>query len=182
MKYFGKSIAHILLIAMLLGLCGCGSSQTKETTPAPVFPEMHKEISYDLYGTWITADGELQESVDFHISGQVDMDASGEDTMTLDISFPDTFTYSYLAKKEFASQSRKYFGLSYCVSTGFSWRRGSDIPVISYLALCPEKEYVLFYWDERPGRYLVASTDPDTAPEQIISYFEVVFEKYITGD
>lgn len=179
MKHFGKSVTYILLIAMLLGLCGCGSDQTGETTPATDFPEMHEEISYDLYGAWITAAGEVQKAVDFRISGQVDMEASGEDSMTLDISFPDTFPYSYTEKTEFVSQSRKYLGLPYCVSSAFSFRRYSGDPVSSHFVLCPEKEYVLFYWEAQPDRFLVASTDPDTNPQEILTYFDAFTEKYI---
>lgn len=182
MKHFGKSIAYILLIAMLLGLWGCGSDQTEEPAPSTGLPEMHEEISYDLHGAWITEAGEVQQAEDFRISGQVDMQASGEDSMTLDISFPDTFPYSYTEKTEFVSQSRKYFGLPYCVSTAFSFRRLSGDAVISHFVLCPEKEYVLFFWEAQPDRYLVAATDPDTDPAQIVTYFEVFFEKYITSD
>lgn len=146
---------------------------------AETFSEMHEVIDWSLHGAWITAAGEVQKAVDFRISGQVDMEASGEDSMTLDISFPDTFPYSYTEKTEFVSQSRKYLGLSYCVSSAFSFRRYSGDPVSSHFVLCPEKEYVLFYWEAQPDRFLVASTDPDTNPQEILTYFDAFTEKFI---
>ena len=181
MKVFKKILCRLLVVALLCTLCGCSMFK-----PAPTIPTgpmaLNEDIDWTLHGVWINEKLEVLKTVDFTISGNLDLTATGEDSMTLDISFPDSVPYNYTEKTEFVSHSRKYFGLPYCVSTSYSFRRLSGDPVISYFVLCPEKEYVLFYWKAQPDRYLVASTDPETDPAQIVTYFEASFEKYITSD
>lgn len=177
---FTRKIISWLLLATLVGtMCGCTNIKGDATLPSGIFPEMHKEIDSTLHGVWITNDGEVQEMLDFSVAGTLDLTQTGEDTLTLDFLFPDTFPYVYNSTTAYASQSRKYFDLPYCVSCGYSFNNSSSENVFSYFALCPEKEYVIFYWEDDPQRFLVASTNPNTPPHEIMDYFDVFIEKYI---
>ena len=44
--------------------------------------------------------------------------------------------------------------------------------IIKYFALCPEQEYFIFHANDDPTRYLVASKDPNTTPQEILDYFQ----------
>lgn len=179
MTFSKKIISWLLLVALVGAMCGCTDIRGDTTLPSGVFPEMHEEIDYTLHGVWITQDGEVQEMLDFSVTGTLDLTQTGEDTLALDFLFPDAFPYAYDSATAYTSQSRKYFDLPYCVICGYSFNNFANKHVFSYFALCPAKEYVIFYWEDDPQRFLVASTDPNATPHEILAYFDAFIEKYI---
>lgn len=152
-------------------------TQAPTETTAPVLAP--GEINWTLYGIWITPFGRTGTETELSVSGKVTLGEDGEDIMELSIIFPDEFDYAYTNPTTYTSQSRKYTKLPYCVSMVFSYAKWQNDIFFSYFALCPEKEYMIFRWDETPDRYLVASTNPDADPQEILEYFQGFIEYYI---
>lgn len=153
-----------------------GTQPTSTETTAPA--DEAGQIDWLMHGTWISADGITEESVYFLVSGKATL-GDDADTLTLDIQFPDMISYSYQPQSEFTSLSRQYGDLPYLVCPYFSYDKVTNDTVWSYFALCPENEYMIFWWEETPDRYLVASTDPDTDPRGILTYFQGFIFVYI---
>ena len=167
MKFFRTVLCFFLIAVISFTLSACSHREEK--------------IDWQLYGAWISQEGEVGEPVEFTISGDLKLEKTETDSMQLDITFPHSFPYSYNGRTEFTSESRKYFSLPYCVSTRYAFNQISGEPVFSYLALCPEKEYVIFCWEDHGDSFVIASTDPETDYQEILDYFEAFFEKYNIG-
>ena len=137
------------------------------------------QIDWTMHGTWITEDGETGQKEDFSINGAISERNPSMDVLAIDISFPSTFRYSYQDQQSpFYSGSRQNFELPYYVCQCYSWDYNRADFVFSYFALSAQQEYAIFYWENYPTRFLVASKDPNADPAEILTYFEDFIVKY----
>lgn len=151
------------------------TQETVDTTTPVLAPG---EIAWTMYGTWITPDGKTGEETELTVLGMITQ-TDTHDSLIADIRFPDSFRYHYQPLTEFVSFSRQIPDLPYLVCPHFSYNKVAHDAVWAYLALCPEKEYMIFRWDESQDRYLVASTNPDADPQEILDYFQGFIDFHI---
>ena len=131
-----------------------------------------------MQGAWVTADGEVLESMELAISWKITMDESGVDTLDLNIHIPDNFRYSFDYIPTLTSHSRKYFSLPYCVVQSYTYDKVANDSVFSCFAICPEKEYAIFDWNDSNGYFLIASNEPHNDPQEILTYFKGFIQEY----
>ena len=147
----------------------------------PTIDKLQK-IDWAMTGAMGSGSGEVLRSCNLSISGEITLGKNGKDQLDLNIRFPKLFEYWYDGPAVYTSQSRKYFNTPYPVCPSYAYNRDTNAPDYSVLALCPEKEYAIFNWDDGKDQYLVASTDPNTTPQEILSYFETYIEKFVIDD
>ncbi len=145
--------------------------------------EKTQKIDWSMTGTMVSSSGEVLRSCNLSISGDLTLGKNGKDQLDLDIRFPKLFEYWYDGPTTYTSQSRKYFITPYPVFPHYAYNRDTDDhTTFSVFAVCPEKEYMIFRWEDGKDQYLVASTDPNVPPQEILSYFETFTEKFVIGD
>ena len=166
MKISKIVLCCILIAVMVLMLCGCSA----------------KKIDWKMQGAWVTADGEVMESMELSISGKMHMDESGVDTLDLTISLPDSFRYSFESNTALTLDYRKHLPLPYCVAHNFTYDKVANDSVFSCFAICPEKEYAIFNWEEGSDLYLIAAKEPISDPQTILTYFKGFIEEYKIDD
>ena len=151
----------------------------------PTIDKLQK-IDWTMTGTIVSGSGEVISPCNLSLSGQLALGKNRKDQLNLDIRFPKPFAYWYESSAVYTSQSRKYFNTPYPVFTHYAYNRDADKPaeepVFSVFAVCPEREYVIFHWEDGKDQYLVASTDPNVPPQEILSYFEAFTEKFVIAD
>lgn len=142
-------------------------------TPVPA------DINWPMYGLWVTRDGQPQEEMQFSIIGSVQQNQDASDKLSLNIIFPDECAYSYDSSVDFVSSSRQHLDVEYYVCPGYCFNERTAELVWSFLALSEETGFAIFYMEDNPDSYLVASLDPDTDPQVILEYFQAFFEVYL---
>lgn len=154
-------IGVLLVAALVLNGCTDSSVPTSTHSPLPSTNIGTVQIGWALYGAWITEDGTLQEKVNLSIAGE--MPANPQDyqahTLTMDFIWPDGFAYESLGEKYvgyFQSDASCpcYWGTTYVF-------RQSKGTVRFSFTLFPEDKFVIAHWEDQPGIYLVAATDPN---------------------
>ena len=110
------------------------------------------------------------------ITGNIQKDPERRDVLTLDISLPETFPYSFSANNSFYSMSDRIATMPYYACSGYTLKKGSDTPALCYFALDVEKQWMVFLFPEECEQFLVASVDPGIDPIQIISHFQTFLD------
>ena len=144
--------------------------------------ERDQKIDWSMTGAMVSGSGEVLRACNLSISGDVTLGKDGKDQLDLNIRFPKLFEYWYDGPAVYTSQSRRYFSTPYPVCPSYAYNRDTNAPDFSVFALCPDKEYAIFTWDDGRDQYLVASTDPNVTPQEILSYFETYIEKFAIDD
>lgn len=136
-------------------------------------------VDWTMHGTWITAAGEPGETVEFSVKGKVKDYSEKDDTLNLDIAFPDSFPYRDNTR-DFTDISMiwRYWDVPYFACRGYSYDVQANAGTIRCYALSLEEEYMIFCWPDS-DRLMVASTDPETDPQEIMEYFKVFLEMYV---
>ena len=178
-------------ILLLVLLCGC--SYYPPSVPTNGGQSDPFGIDWVMHGIVVDSDGNKANYVhylldDFSVSGTVEPEEDNCAEMSLRIVLPDSFQYMFEkenepdASTEYYSNNRKYTDEPYYVVYGFSYdqRGNKSVPIVIGLSL--ENEYMIFNWEEGEDLYLVASTDPETDPNDILQYFQVFRETYVIDD
>jgi len=151
------------------------------------FPVTTHKIDYQMYGVYVETDGTVGSSVDFSIKGRAFANIEKYRFLELEFQMPTSFPYSLRGstchpwgyENSFSDIGAGYF--SYWVTTGYAYNKYTNDTVIKYFALCPEREYFIFHTNDDPTRYLVASTDPNTTPQEILGYFQDYIDTFINN-
>lgn len=153
----------VLSAVMVFSLTGC---QPKEQI-----------IEWNLYGTWFSEGVAASEEMEIFISGVFPAELgpdSGAQVVELSLCLPDSLPY----KSEHTSYSVHTFTTGDNSETvvlwinGFSYRADTGVAVRISFFVCPEKECAVFQWSDNKNAYLVASTDPDADPAEIMELFK----------
>lgn len=169
-------IVFLLFSCIFSPLTGC--TTTPESLNTAIATGTHNTLNWQFHGTWISADGTISQTASGSISGTVHLGETGEDLLDLNITFTEDCNYQYTNPTSYSSESRKYLRVPYCVCPSYSYNADRNDSVFSYIGIGLDKEYVIFHWEDKKDLYLVASTDPDTDPKDILSYFEVFVQTY----
>ena len=139
-------------------------------------------INWSMQGSFVTEDGQLKETMELSITGNIQTEPEKRDILTLSISFPETFPYSFSASHSFYNMSDEIDSMPYYACSGYTLGKGSDTPALCYFALDEKKQWAIFLWSEDPGQILVASADPGVDPRQIISHFQTFLDLQKTNE
>ena len=168
-----KMIALILIFIVLLSVTGCQYST--------------RRIDWQLHGTWIYDDFSTEAGASFGLKGTIKdyenvakdgTDQKQKDELDLKFIFPKDFRYDVYSSDVGPLYSYEP-KLDYFCATSYGdipEDLGSMAPV--FFAVCPEKQYVIIYWKDDTGRFLVASVDPQVEPQEIYNYFEGFMESF----
>lgn len=134
----------------------------------------YTQIDWDMQGTLVTTDGQVLETLAFSLSGKIEKDPQERDTLRLNITLPEDFDYMiseeptvfYSAAEAVESVPYYICGETYCLN------RDSSAMTLVELALSEQQEFVILYFQETPGTFLVASTNKAVTPQQILGYFD----------
>ena len=161
--YFMKKVrilqCCLLIAALLLLFVGCAEKKQK--------------IDWDLSGTWITADGEIGENISFSIEGEFDtedVEPGNLQIANFTVQRPEDFRYGSYDEAEFAVYAfREAEGSAsvWFLCIGWDYDPATNSMITENLLFSLEREYGVVYWPEREGNYIVASTDPETDPQDI---------------
>ena len=64
------------------------------------------------------------------------------------------------------------------VTCGYTDKRHEAGSAWTVWGINTEKEYFIAYWGEDFGQFVVASTDPDVQPEEILEHFRALIDQY----
>lgn len=168
----------IIFTLLSIFLCGCTSNQLLDPSTEPTAPVM-TNIDLLLEGFVINADGKALKPVTVTIQGTRTDNADGYDELELDIAFSDNYRYviGHLPTVSYSSNSQ-YILLDYDVCMGYGYDGVTETARAVVFALCTERQYLILEWEGVDDEYLVASADPDTAPAEIIEYFQEYLEVF----
>lgn len=171
-----KTALYTLVACILVAVIAvaCTFTGAADTTVTP--------IDWKLYGTWITADGETGETVEFAVKGEITDYLEEYDRIDLEFTFFDTFRYGFGGSETGdISMNDQYDDLDYFVSHTFTYDANTNAPEFTDYAVSIEEGYMIFNWANHEG-YFVASLDPNTDPAEILQYFQRFIEAYTTHD
>lgn len=144
--------------------------------------EKEHDISWNVHGTWITDEGELQGTVDFSVEAHVvDIYSDTEfDRVNFDCVFPYDFRY-YMSPSDPCNYShtgrnhQSYFGF---LCGAIDREVGNGAIVDCFFAFDLEKEYVFIKWGRGNRPTLVASVDPNVDPKEILEHFDGFLDSF----
>jgi hypothetical protein len=140
------------------------------------FLSKNTHINWSMQGSYVTEDGQLKETMDLSITGNIQKDPAKRDILTLSISLPETFPYTFTASNNFYSMSDEIDSMPYYACSGYSFKKKASAPELCFFALDEEKQWAVFLWPDDPGQILVASADSGVDPKQIISHFQTFLD------
>ena len=137
----------------------------------------HK-VDYQMHGVYVDSDGNPGGSVDFSIKGRVLTNIRKNNFLQIEFLMPMSFPYSLLGatihpegfENCFYDHGGDYF--SYWVTATYGYNKFENSIDFLGFALCPEQEFFILHCYDEPDKYLVASTDPNTTVQEILTYFD----------
>ena len=154
-----------------------------------IWPNLGNTVDWTMHGVVVNSQGEVNKYTEyqvgqFTVSGSIHDEADKIATMKLRIIMTENFRYMFdnaghpNDRTKYISMNRKYTDEPYYVFSHFTYDRFANESTFAYMALDQEKEFMIFNWDDDKDLYLVASTDPDTDPNEILAYFQKFIEDY----
>ena len=147
-----------------------------------IWPETEKPnilpIEWQMKSVWIGSDGQVGDSLDISVIGEIRDYADSADDVNLDFVFPANFRYRFgTDETEATSNADLQHDLDYFVVPTYGYDSEINAPEFCIYALSTEKEYLIIKWSNQ-DKYLVASTHLDTTPLEIFQYFHRFVEVY----
>lgn len=160
----------VILIVTAIVCAACTEQVEGETTA----------IDWNMHGAWLSADGTVSQTVDAAVNGIIVENEDGNDDLNISFTFSDDFHY-LLDKPEpyFMSMNRKYNDLPHLmIAYSFGYNKQLKDSPRCVFALSMEEECFIILYEDAPGYYLVASTDPNADPQALLDYFSDFTESY----
>lgn len=161
MKLFRLTLCLALSVLMLLSCCGCKKKET--------------QLDYTFQNARFTDDPHAQNTFSFSFTCSIPADIQpGRPVQTVETSivFPDGFAYlsteqtmSCSAFSSINSDASVVYAFN-----GFVENRETGIDVALAVYLHPEKEYIVIHLSDLAGSYLVAASDAEANPAEILAY------------
>ena len=131
-----------------------------------------QHFSWNMQAVWVTADGATDGTVPFSARGYViPGQNNGPARGTVDYSFLDGSGYKAVSGTVVYAGYRHgdsgYFG-----TVSFGWDPGSQEMILVRYAVDPDKEYIIFQWNDGSGRFLAASPNADVSASDIMAHFK----------
>ena len=137
-------------------------------------------IDWNMTAYQITPEGDIVASFPITVKGDI-WEEGTVLALGMDINWGDSFRYQYVAPNNgdtisFIHPTDK--AIDFCAASHIYDRVGNR-PAFCIYSIAPEKEYHIAYWGKEFGYYLVAATDPNVEPADILAYFADCLPYYI---
>ena len=139
-------------------------------------------VDWNMTAFLVKEDGTVAKTFDITVSGTIEKEEAAN-YVKLDIELPKDFRYSFAKTEDRGDvcvDGRAYQPGDF-VTNGYTYDKVTNAPTAVSWAVNTEKEYFTAYWGEGFGQYLVAATDPDVTPGEIMEHFEKFGEEYLFG-
>ena len=136
------------------------------------------DLDWQMYGMWIGEDGQVEENIEFTLTGMAahHPELPNHSLTDIEIRWPEGYRFYSPGTRLGARVLTQYpEGLYIDGGIDADDRQGKGI-VLGYFGLAPEQGFFWLYWEksmthERLPGYLIASTDPNTSREEIEEFF-----------
>lgn len=136
------------------------------------------DFDWQMYGMWIGEDGQVEENIEFILTGMAahHPELPNHSLTDIEIRWPEGYRFYSPGTRLGARVLTQYpEGLYIDGGIDADDRQGKEI-VLGYFGLAPEQGFFWLYWEksmthERLPGYLIASTDPNTSREDIEAFF-----------
>ncbi len=167
-----RIIAAILITALcLLAVGGAVSYYVNLPQKTPV--------NYSMQAYEVDAEGEIKDATSLEILGEILQYRDGKVCLAADFKIPDTFRYDL-----WVSQDHPTYRINhrcpkdsniFVSSISACDRELPNTYVDFWFALDPDNECIIMHWRNGPtfpDSYLVASTNPNVIPKEILDHFD----------
>ena len=136
------------------------------------------KVNWKMNGFLITDDCAVKENIELSIVGKINKYSDQPDMLTLDITLPSDFPYSFKTSDtpNFISMSDKIVEFPYYVCSGYAYNRLTNSPTPCIFALDDSKGWAIFLWLDHPEQYLVCSTDADVNAVEVMARFQAFLD------
>ena len=149
------------------------------------------QIDWTMYSVWVDEQGNVpegQQPLAFSVKCAVYGNGSPNSAAELEYSytFPKDFRYTIEMPSNMLAPAYgpKMTGYPYYITSGYQYDFEESGYDYCYWAISLEKEWMIFEWEyldgskKDPGRYLIASRDPNADPKEILAYFQGFLDSY----
>lgn len=181
-----RSIRWIALIASVIVLCtvsfflGGAAADDGNGDDTPV------KLDWEMRGYLVRKDGTILDTVSLSLAGEVMETAEGGTMLNYALNLPDTLRYRHLSTDGYVHDPGfdGIIDVPYAVWFGFGYDAEINDNVFMYNAISVEEEMIIcaFHYAEEwalENVYLVAATNAEATPEEIMEYFQVLVEKIV---
>lgn len=192
MKNSWKRCLCLIMVTAIVIVAGCadpedpqiesGGTETVGVDPGDVSSpsadaERYITLDWDISGTWIKTDGTiLGETESLSVTAKLPEEFKNYSEVLIEVDFgwPDSFGYQNEGNVIYtgnANTADKHGGIA--LYHGSGWLNNSeknDYTSFSF-TICPEKCFLVIHIGNVP-EYLVASTDPNAEPQEIMSFYQ----------
>lgn len=136
------------------------------------------KLDLSMHGYVMTTDGFVVDRLELSMQGKIYHGEDVYDEIALEIDFPESFVYMNVSSDEpkmaFRHPTHGYHTLS-----KFTYHKKLNTLKGTMIAIDEEKGWAILLWTQDPQQILVASTDADTDPTQILAYFQDFINAYL---
>ena len=160
-----KMILTVLVILVCIACLFAGCAKQEST------------FQWNLHAAWVTADGEVNETLEFSLEGSFPKEYEINDPVVMDLKldFPEGFPYLIQSTENgnysgYVLQHRSDGSAPIFLMHTVVLENPTAVMHAAHFYICPEKECFVFYQNDEPDIYLVASTDPNADFAAILAY------------
>lgn len=149
------------------------------------------KIDWTMYAVWVDEQGNVvqdQQPVEFSVECVFYGNRGSHSAAALEYKFVFQENFRYAIEMPSSGPAAvngpKMTGYPYYVCFGYVYDYHAVGFSFAYWALSLEKEWMIFEWEyddgseKDPGRYLIASRDPNADPKEILAYFQGFLDSY----
>jgi hypothetical protein len=150
------------------------------------FPYTAEKIDYQMYGVWVNPHSTGEKEVEFSVKGRVLKTKDGA-YLDVDFAMPEDFPVRLEGYNYDNGFKDVFYVMDIDQLPGYPYYWGplmfvygneKNSPVGLNIALSTDMGYFILMFEEDPERCLVASTDPETDPQEILSYFDKFIQRH----
>ena len=138
-------------------------------------------VAWEMTGFVVKKDGTLVDTFPMAVNGTIleEQDAS---YLRLNVALPNHFRYQFATADDgdgdICMQDYRAHWPNDFVTNSYTYDKTRNDLALASWAVNTDKEYFIAYWDDAFGQYLVATTNPDVTPADIMAHFEHFVECY----
>ena len=173
----GLMIAYTLFVGALCFALGGAAANTS-------LREADLTVDYTMQAALITAEGEITETFEITVRGNIYGAKDLHCEMELSVLMPESFRYRYHTPNEGTATSFSGINdeLPYYVWWGYGYDAVANKPVMGSYAMSVEKEFLIMDWDDGQDLYLVAAADLNADFAAVLEYFDSYLALYSFTD
>jgi hypothetical protein len=167
------------LLSLLLLVASTGCTPAPDASTADTVPPVSLTVDWNMTASVVQGDGTVKDTFPLTIAGSIQEEQSTT-YLRLNVNMPKDFRYMF----EIAQPNGDACIDAWAhapgdfATSGYCYDKVYNTPTADVWAINTEKEYFIAYWGEDFGQFVVASTDPDVQPEEILEHFRALIGQY----